>query len=120
MYKHLWISFYCKKVEKKKMTLDHLLEILLKKDKRIAFYYPNYIWIESLKIRIEVLISLGSEGVHYGLIVPVEKHHKVLGNVLIKVASSKNANSIEGSDVLNLSDSELVKLLDDFNSLFIF
>ena len=99
------------------MTLKHLLEILLREDKQVSFYYPNYIWIENLKMRMEVFISEGND-VHYAMIVPVGKQHKILGNLLIKVASRKNIGSIDVSDVLELSESDLGKLLEDFNNLF--
>lgn len=95
-----------------KNFLAHLLE-----DMRVAFYYPNYIWIENLKMRMEILISEGDD-VHYAVIVPVGRQNKILGNLLIKVASRKNTGSIDVSDVLELSDSDLAKLLEDFNNLF--
>lgn len=106
------------------ITLKNLLEDILKQDKRLAFYYPNYIWIESLKIRIEVLISTSTskDTVHYALIVPVGyNQHKVLGNLLIRVLNKdkEEFTSIKESDVLDLNTSDLVKVLEDFNSLFI-
>jgi hypothetical protein len=106
------------------ITIKDLLDHLLKDDKRIAFYYPNYIWIECLKIRLEVLISTSTskDTVHYALIVPVGyNQHKILGNLLIRVINKEKTikNRIDESDVLDLNTTDLAKVLEDFNTLFI-
>jgi len=103
------------------ITLKDLFDYLLV-DKRVAYYDPNFIWIESLGIRVEVLISTGSNReVHYALLVPVGIHHrKVLGNMLIKtIGVCFDQKYIKHTDVLELSSEELDILKEEFNTLFI-
>jgi len=96
------------------ITLKDLFDYLLV-DKRVAYYDPNFIWIESLGI-------IGSNReVHYALLVPVGIHHrKVLGNMLIKtIGVCFDQKYIKHTDVLELSSEELDILKEEFNTLFI-
>jgi hypothetical protein len=101
------------------ITLKNLLEHLLE-DKRVAYYHPNFIWIESLGIKVEVLISTGKLAVHYAFLMPVGiGKTKILGNMLIK-RIGLDQGYIKETDELELSTEEIEVLREEFNNLFIF